>query len=107
MKDINHFTFSSNTMAQDIGGGSGGGDYGGGGGSGRQRTVPPAFLTKTYQIVDDPNTNSITSWGKFGESFIIWDHITFSAQILPKYFRHNNFASFVYQLNNYVSFTCM
>ncbi|PIN05191.1 Heat shock transcription factor [Handroanthus impetiginosus] len=62
---------------------------------------PPAFLTKTLSIVNDPNTNSVISWNLLGNSFIIWDHLQFSAEILPKYFRHSNFSSFIYQLNNY------
>lgn len=91
--------------------GCGGGDSGGGGGyllSWKRKSSrgvelgPPAFLTKTYTIVDDPNTNSIISWGNNGNSFIIWDHLTFSAEILPKYFKHSNLSSFVYQLNSYV-----
>ncbi|GER31656.1 heat Stress Transcription Factor family protein [Striga asiatica] len=61
----------------------------------------PDFLTKTFKIVTDPSTNSIISWARSGESFIIWDHIKFSVEILPKYFKHSNLSSFVYQLNNY------
>ncbi|KAG6423684.1 hypothetical protein SASPL_114086 [Salvia splendens] len=84
-----------------------GGPSSGDGGSDSSRNVgkgfgpPPAFLTKTFHMVNDPNSNSIISWGKLGDSFIIWDHIKFSVEILPNYFRHNNFSSFVYQLNNY------
>ncbi|KAH6795967.1 hypothetical protein C2S51_036953 [Perilla frutescens var. frutescens] len=91
-------------MTKEIGGPSGGGDSNGAGGL---RNVvrglgrPPVFLTKIFLMVDDPNSNSIISWGKFGDSFVIWDHLKFSAEIMPQYFKHNNFASFVYQLNNY------
>lgn len=88
----------------DINGGGGGGGSGGGGGGGVMSRFqpPPAFLIKTFNIVNDPNTNSIISWGEMGDSFIIKDHIKFTAEILPNYFRHNNLSSFVYQLNNYV-----
>ncbi|KAL3624227.1 hypothetical protein CASFOL_033043 [Castilleja foliolosa] len=61
----------------------------------------PKFLTSAYKIVDDPDTNSVVSWSFSGNSFIIWDHIKFTAEILPKFFKHNNLASFVYQLYYY------
>ncbi|XP_039031263.1 heat stress transcription factor A-2d-like isoform X2 [Hibiscus syriacus] len=31
---------------------------------------PPAFLTKTFDMVDDPGTNHMVSWGRGGSSFI-------------------------------------
>lgn len=34
-----------------------------------------------------------------GSSFIIFDEIRFSKELLPMYFKHNNMASFVRQLN--------
>lgn len=66
-------------------------------------TGPPPFLTKTYEMVDDPNTNHIVSWSRGGGSFVVWDPHAFSAGLLPRYFKHNNFSSFVRQLNTYVS----
>lgn len=80
---------------------------GGGGGRSsssfpRGKGVPP-FLTKVYEMVNDPKSNAIISWSSSGTSFTVWDHHIFSREILPKYFRHDNFSSFVYQLNNYVS----
>ena len=41
------------------------------------------------------------SWSEDGKSFIIKDIATLTSQILPKHFKHNNFASFVRQLNMY------
>lgn len=64
--------------------------------------VPP-FLNKVYELVNDPKTNDIISWTSDGTSFTVWDHHMFTKNILPAYFRHDNFSSFVYQLNNYVS----
>lgn len=70
--------------------------------TGRRLRVPP-FLNKVYEFVDDPNTDAIISWSSGGTRFTVWDHHVFSKQILPRYFRHDVFSSFVYQLNNYVS----
>jgi len=58
------------------------------------------FLTKTFEMVDDPATNNSVCWhGE--ESFIVKDPGVFSTQILPRYFKHNNLSSFVRQLNIY------
>ncbi|KAL8032396.1 hypothetical protein ABFX02_13G093300 [Erythranthe guttata] len=62
---------------------------------------PPPFLVKTFEVVDDPQTNSIISWNSTGTTFIIWDHNKFSSEFLPRLFRTNNLSSFIYQLNNY------
>ncbi|CAL0313808.1 unnamed protein product [Lupinus luteus] len=60
------------------------------------------FLSKCYDMVDDPFTDNIISWTKTGnDSFVIWDMTKFSQTLLPSYFKHNNFSSFIRQLNIY------
>ncbi|KAK4418315.1 Heat stress transcription factor A-2b [Sesamum alatum] len=62
---------------------------------------PPPFLTKTYEMVDDYSTDRIVSWSRGGHSFVVWDPHAFSTTVLSRYFKHNNFSSFVRQLNTY------
>ncbi|XP_076897619.1 heat stress transcription factor B-2b-like isoform X2 [Bidens hawaiensis] len=66
-----------------------------------QRTIPTPFLTKTYRIVDDPALDEMISWNEHGNAFIVWKPAEFARDLLPKYFKHNNFSSFIRQLNTY------
>lgn len=66
-----------------------------------QKSVPAPFLTKTYQLVDDPRTDHIVSWGEDETTFVVWRPPEFARDLLPNYFKHNNFSSFVRQLNTY------
>ncbi|XP_045128628.1 heat shock factor protein-like isoform X4 [Portunus trituberculatus] len=61
----------------------------------------PAFLTKLWRLVDDAKTNDLISWTQNGRSFIIQNQAKFSRELLPQYYKHNNMASFVRQLNMY------
>ncbi|MBA0760896.1 hypothetical protein Gotri_023608, partial [Gossypium trilobum] len=59
-----------------------------------QRSVPAPFLIKTYQLVDDPITDDVISWNENGTSFVVWKTADFAKDLLPNYFKHNNFSSF-------------
>ncbi|XP_043724531.1 heat stress transcription factor A-3-like isoform X1 [Telopea speciosissima] len=62
--------------------------------------IPP-FLSKTYELVEDRSLDPIISWGSSGETFVVWDPMEFARVVLPRNFKHNNFSSFVRQLNTY------
>ncbi|XP_067428377.1 heat shock factor protein 2 isoform X1 [Thunnus thynnus] len=61
----------------------------------------PAFLTKLWTLVEDADTNECICWSQEGNSFLVLDEQRFAKEILPKFFKHNNMASFIRQLNMY------
>ncbi|AGO13073.1 AaceriAFL085Cp [[Ashbya] aceris (nom. inval.)] len=61
----------------------------------------PAFVNKLWSMVNDPVNQSLIHWSHDGKSFIVTQRERFVHEILPKYFKHSNFASFVRQLNMY------
>ncbi|KAJ3596946.1 hypothetical protein NHX12_003346 [Muraenolepis orangiensis] len=72
---------------------------GAGGVDGIYTSNVPAFLTKLWTLVEDPDTNQLICWSATGTSFHVFDQGRFAKEVLPKYFKHNNMASFVRQLN--------
>ncbi|KAG8963467.1 kinase-regulated stress-responsive transcription factor skn7 [Tulasnella sp. 408] len=64
---------------------------------------PPAsdFVKKLAKMLDDPNYSQVVSWGPKGDCFVVKDMTEFTKSILPRMFKHSNFASFVRQLNKY------
>ncbi|KAF9119218.1 kinase-regulated stress-responsive transcription factor skn7 [Mortierella sp. 14UC] len=61
----------------------------------------PDFVKKLYRMLEEKEHDPIVSWGKTGETFVVKEPNEFAKIILPKHFKHNNFASFVRQLNKY------
>nr|XP_027108830.1 heat stress transcription factor A-7a-like [Coffea arabica] len=42
--------------------------------------TPPPFLMKTFQMVEDTETNNMISWNSEGTSLIVLDHLKFAAE---------------------------
>ncbi|OQR71207.1 heat shock factor protein-like, partial [Tropilaelaps mercedesae] len=61
----------------------------------------PAFLSKLWRLVEDPKYDQLISWSSSGQSFIIHNQTRFAKDVLPLFFKHNNMASFIRQLNMY------
>lgn len=59
------------------------------------------FVKKLYKMLEDPNFQHVVSWGVGGDCFVVKDMNEFTKSILPRMFKHSNFASFVRQLNKY------
>ncbi|KAF5938174.1 hypothetical protein HYC85_025680, partial [Camellia sinensis] len=67
-----------------------------------RKSSPPPFLLKTYMLVEDPTTDQVISWNSEGTAFVVWQPAEFARDLLPTFFKHSNFSSFVRQLNTYV-----
>eukprot|EP00730_Choanoeca_flexa_P010163 TRINITY_DN1619_c0_g1_i1.p1 TRINITY_DN1619_c0_g1~~TRINITY_DN1619_c0_g1_i1.p1 ORF type:complete len:327 (+),score=82.28 TRINITY_DN1619_c0_g1_i1:158-1138(+) len=68
--------------------------------SSMQRGVPQ-FLLKLYKMTNNTSHDHIIKWSDDDNSFWVADIAAFSRDVLPAYFKHNNYASFVRQLNMY------
>ncbi|KAK5112667.1 hypothetical protein LTR85_011178 [Meristemomyces frigidus] len=66
---------------------------------GKRKQIPP-FVQKLSSFLDSNNTELIR-WSDDGRSFIVLDEDEFARTLIPELFKHNNYASFVRQLNMY------
>ena len=51
----------------------------------------PQFVSKLFQLVQDPSTDEIISWDATGYSFLTKDEFTFTRTLLPKLFKMSKF----------------
>jgi heat shock transcription factor len=55
----------------------------------------------TCSFLDDGKNTELIRWSDDGRSFIVVDEDEFAKTLIPELFKHNNYASFVRQLNMY------
>lgn len=60
----------------------------------------PIFLRKTYHMIDTCDSK-VACWSQDGETFIVKNTDVFEKSIIPQFFKHSKFSSFVRQLNFY------
>ncbi|EGB09370.1 hypothetical protein AURANDRAFT_71265 [Aureococcus anophagefferens] len=66
----------------------------------REQSEASAFLSKTYAMINGLD-GTVGGWSDAGDSMVILDAENFASEVIPQYFKHNNFRSFVRQLNFY------
>ncbi|KAF2750264.1 hypothetical protein M011DRAFT_396885 [Sporormia fimetaria CBS 119925] len=67
---------------------------------GKRKSIPP-FVQKLSSFLDDNKNTNLIRWSDDGNSFIVLDEDEFARTLIPELFKHNNYASFVRQLNMY------
>ena len=60
-----------------------------------------SVLPRAHRMLEDTSFADVVSWGPQGDCFVVKDMNEFTKTILPRMFKHSNFASFVRQLNKY------
>lgn len=66
----------------------------------KRKQIPP-FVQKLSSFLDESKNTDLIRWSDRGDSFIVLDEDEFAKTLIPELFKHNNYASFVRQLNMY------
>ncbi|CAO3672582.1 unnamed protein product [Rhizopus stolonifer] len=59
------------------------------------------FINKLFSMISDSYCQGLIYWSSTGASFFISNVPSFSKRVLPVYFKHSKYSSFVRQLNMY------
>jgi hypothetical protein len=54
-------------------------------------------------MLEDASIQHLISWSERGDIFRVYNSTTFSKVVLPQYFKHSNWQSFIRQLNSKIS----
>ena len=60
-----------------------------------------SFANENHSFLDESRNTDLICWSESGDSFIVLDEDEFAKTLIPELFKHNNYASFVRQLNMY------
>ena len=66
-----------------------------------KRSSVPTFIRKLAQMMQEEDLASIIRWDRSGTSICVLSVAKLESLVLPAFFRHGKFASFVRQLNMY------
>lgn len=65
------------------------------------RITPEKYANHICSFLDESKNTDLIRWSDSGDSFIVIDEDEFAKKLIPELFKHNNYASFVRQLNMY------
>ena len=60
-----------------------------------------SFPAVLHHILSNPDCKHIITWLPHGRAWRVLDSAAFEKYIIPKYFRHNNFSSFLRQVSGW------
>ena len=63
--------------------------------------IDPRLSPTPNRMLEDKTFSHVVCWGPQGDNFVVKDMNEFTKTILPRMFKHSNFASFARQLNKY------
>ncbi|KYK61248.1 heat shock transcription factor Hsf1 [Drechmeria coniospora] len=66
----------------------------------KRKQIPP-FVQKISSFLEEQKNEELIRWSEKGDSFVVLDEEEFAKTLIPELFKHNNYASFVRQLNMY------
>ena len=69
------------------------------GGTGRQPAPPPPFLVKLLQMLSAQECEPYVAWSSEGTHIILRQVDKLGSEVLPKFFRHNKFTSYLRQVS--------
>jgi hypothetical protein len=58
----------------------------------------PSFIEKAWEMLTHTEHQHIIRWLDNGQAFQIIDEPLFCSELLPLYFKHSNFSSFIRQV---------
>ena len=70
----------------------------GGGASGKPKAPPPPFLVKLLQMLSAPDCEAYVRWSEDGAYIVLRQVEELGSEVLPRFFRHNKFSSFLRQV---------